>query len=180
MIWFLLALQKFADFQGRARRREFWYFKLFYALIQLGIAWIDMQFNLKNTNQMQFLDIMITSTSIRGILLNPQRLGYLSVIFTLIMVIPNLSVQVRRLHDTGRSAFWAFLNIPFVAIFLLFFFVRFRVLINYDFPFNIDVFFFSFFPYILVSIYIIPLVFCLFDSEEYANKYGLNPKEKSK
>ena len=32
MIWFLAALKKYAIFEGRARRKEYWYFALFLTL----------------------------------------------------------------------------------------------------------------------------------------------------
>ncbi|WP_394797976.1 DUF805 domain-containing protein [Porphyromonas gingivalis] len=32
MRWFILCLRKYVDFKGRARRKEFWLFTLFYLI----------------------------------------------------------------------------------------------------------------------------------------------------
>lgn len=41
MSWFLLALKKYATFRGRSQRSEYWYFFLFYLLIVLALAFLD-------------------------------------------------------------------------------------------------------------------------------------------
>lgn len=74
-------LQRFADFSGRANRREFWGFFLFYVLGTMGLARIE-----------------AFHTS----------LSALTALFALIFLLPMLAVLVRRLHDTGRSGYWAF------------------------------------------------------------------------
>jgi uncharacterized membrane protein YhaH (DUF805 family) len=82
MNWFLAALKKYAVFSGRARRSEYWYFALFYLLIYIALAVAD---NVMNAG---------------------ASFGLLSGIFSLAMLIPSLSVGVRRLHDTDRSGWW--------------------------------------------------------------------------
>ena len=95
MNWFLLALKNYAAFEGRASRKEFWYFVLFFIIIALVAGLID---------------------SIIG-------MPVLSAITFLGLLIPSISVSVRRLHDTGRSGWWYLLSlVPIVSLVLLVFF----------------------------------------------------------
>lgn len=73
----------YANFQGRARRSEYWYFVLFYGIVMLCLSLLAL---------------------IPGAVL-------LTVIFWLGTVVPNLAVSWRRLHDTGRSGAWVFLSL---------------------------------------------------------------------
>lgn len=104
MNWFLEAVKKYAVFAGRARRKEFWFFVLFYLIIFFVLA---------------FIDGMTGSLSVE------TGLGLFSGIFMLAMLIPSISVSVRRLHDTNRSGWWYLIGlIPLVGgIVLLVFFV---------------------------------------------------------
>lgn len=72
------------DFAGRAGRSEFWYFVLFYTVVCLVLTLID-----------------IALLGEDGILF--------SGIFALVMLIPSISVTVRRLHDIDRSGWWTLL-----------------------------------------------------------------------
>lgn len=102
MEWFLVALKKYAVFQGRARRKEYWYFILFYILIYIGLSIIEGMFG-------------GSGSSGQG--------GILTAVFTLGMLIPSLSVGVRRLHDTNRSGWWVLISlIPIVGVFILIYF----------------------------------------------------------
>lgn len=94
MSWFLAALKKYADFSGRARRSEYWFFFLFYVLIYFGL---------------------IVASQIIG------SLGAaLAVLFIIAMLIPSLSVGVRRLHDIGRSGWWLLISfIPLIGAIVL-------------------------------------------------------------
>ena len=106
MNWFLVAVkQKYADFTGRATRSEYWYFVLFYLLLSAGLMIVD---------------------ALLGWFNSELGIGVLSGIYTLALMIPSLSVTVRRLHDTGRSAWWLLLGlIPLIGgIVLLVFFVQ--------------------------------------------------------
>lgn len=85
MSWFLLALRKYATFEGRSRRSEYWYYVLFYLLIVFVLSMLDALFD--------------TDSEVQGI-------GLLSGVFSLVMLVPTLAVTCRRLHDTGRSGWW--------------------------------------------------------------------------
>lgn len=92
-------LGKYADFSGRARRSEYWFF---YLAVVIGYV----------------VSLIITQV------VRPLGL-LLLVLLVLGALIPTLACGVRRLHDTGKSgAFILFGLIPFVGgIILLVFFV---------------------------------------------------------
>lgn len=98
MEYFTKALSHYADFSGRATRKEYWMFILFYVLIYVGLMIID---------------------GVLGTML-------LSAAFSLGMLIPSISCAARRLHDTGRSGWWQLLVlIPLIgALVVLFFLVQ--------------------------------------------------------
>ena len=93
MPWFLAALEKYATFAGRARRREYWCFFLFYLLIYFALSILD---------------------SLFGAFDHRRGVGLLGGVFAVGMLIPSLAVGVRRLHDVGRSGWW--LLIPVVPV----------------------------------------------------------------
>ena len=76
MEWYLKALRQYADFEGRARRKEYWMFTLFNLIFAILALVID------------------------GLIGTGAILYFFYVLATLI---PNLSVSVRRLHDVGKS-----------------------------------------------------------------------------
>ena len=41
MSWFIGALKKYAVFEGRARRKEYWFFVLFYVIFAFGLGLVD-------------------------------------------------------------------------------------------------------------------------------------------
>lgn len=90
---------KFADFNGRARRKEYWMWTLYCTIILLISMALDNLFGLT----FEFLG---------------QDLGYgwLYLIFGIIQFIPGLAVVVRRLHDVGKSGwFYLIILIPLIG-----------------------------------------------------------------
>ena len=93
MNYYSICLSKFADFSGRARRREYWTFVLVNCLIAMLLLILGLAFGEDSPAS----NIMVT-------------------IFYLIMLVPNLSVSVRRLHDIGKSGWYMFLSlIPLIG-----------------------------------------------------------------
>ena len=93
MSYYSICLSKFADFSGRARRREYWTFALVNCLIAMLLLILGLAFGEDSPAS----NIMVT-------------------IFYLIMLVPNLSVSVRRLHDIGKSGWYMFLSlIPLIG-----------------------------------------------------------------
>lgn len=78
---------QYATFSGRARRSEYWFWQLFTFLVSLGVSILSAA------------DGMNADGTPRGGIFS--ALGGL---VTLALLLPSLSVLVRRLHDTGRSA----------------------------------------------------------------------------
>ncbi len=104
MSWYFQALKKYAVFDGRAGRSEYWYFVLFNSIIGLVLGFIE---------------------SLAGIAPEADY-SVLAIIYSLAVLLPNIGVSIRRLHDTGHSGWWLFINlIPFIgAIILLIFYLR--------------------------------------------------------
>lgn len=97
MNWYLKVLKEhYADFNGRARRQEYWMFVLFNAII----GW-----------SLQGLALGLESSIFSGV----------SMIYSLAVLIPGIAVSVRRLHDVGKSGWFMFIVlIPLIgAIWLL-------------------------------------------------------------
>ncbi|RFU19502.1 DUF805 domain-containing protein [Geodermatophilus marinus] len=87
-------LAKYADFSGRARRAEYWWFVLAYAVASIVASIID------------------------------AVLGFplLALVLGLGLLVPSLAAAVRRLHDTGRSGWWLLIGlIPFGGIVVIVF-----------------------------------------------------------
>lgn len=87
---FCNVLKKYAVFKGRARRAEFWSFALFYTIFYSVVMPID---------------AVLTG-------------GVLSGLIFLALILPGLTVAVRRIHDTGKSG-W-FILVPVYGIILYF------------------------------------------------------------
>lgn len=101
MNWYLKAIRQYADFSGRARRKEYWMFALFNFIFLLIAVMLDMALGLGYGD-------------------GP---GVLYLLYLLFMIIPSLSVGVRRLHDTGKSGWFMLIGlIPAVGGIILFIF----------------------------------------------------------
>jgi uncharacterized membrane protein YhaH (DUF805 family) len=91
--WKRVVLERYAQFTGRARRAEFWWY--FLANFIIGVV----------------LNILIAVSSIFWVLY---------VIYALAVLIPGLAVAVRRLHDTDKSGWWILIGlIPIAGIIVL-------------------------------------------------------------
>lgn len=74
-----VVFENYANFKGRARRSEYWYFVLLNIIISLILLGID---------------------SMLG-----MGMGFRN-LYGLAVFIPGLAVSVRRLHDIGKSGWW--------------------------------------------------------------------------
>ena len=91
--------QKYADFTGRARRSEYWWFVLAYSIVNGVLSGIS-----------QALGSGGLSTVI----------SILSLIIALGCLVPSLAVGARRLHDIGKSGWWLLISlVPCVGSILL-------------------------------------------------------------
>ena len=93
MNWYLEVLKKYAVFEGRARRTEYWMFFLFNLIISFVIGFVEGMFG------------------------SP---GILYLIYALAVLIPGIAVSVRRLHDIGKSGWWILIGlVPLVGPIIL-------------------------------------------------------------
>ncbi|MFK7756524.1 MAG: DUF805 domain-containing protein [Flavobacteriales bacterium] len=102
MEWFLKVVRdNYANFEGRARRKEYWMFFLFNVIFAFAAAILD----------------NVLGLSFEGI-----GYGFIYLAYALALFIPGLAVAVRRLHDTGKSGWWLLLAfIPLAGIVILVF-----------------------------------------------------------
>jgi uncharacterized membrane protein YhaH (DUF805 family) len=98
--WAIRPLQKYADFSGRASRPEYWWFVLGLIVAYIVISIVE--------------SIMGINHMVGGVY------GPLMILLWLGTIVPQISVGVRRLHDTNRSGWWLLLPlIPYCLAFIL-------------------------------------------------------------
>lgn len=97
--WFMRAISNSADFDGRARRKEFWWFYLGFIVLNILAVMAD--------------DVITYLTG--------GFSGWARLVATLFLLLPMLSVTNRRLHDIGRSGSWQYLWFgPLLLLVLIF------------------------------------------------------------
>jgi uncharacterized membrane protein YhaH (DUF805 family) len=84
----------YRNFKGRARRSEYWFIQLFLVLTNLAAAVID---------------LVLMNGDVDRFVANGGG-GIVGLIWILATIVPALAVLVRRLHDTGRSGWWALIG----------------------------------------------------------------------
>ena len=101
MEWYLKVMRdNYANFNGRARRKEYWMYVLVQSIIMIGLMILD--------------SILGLDFELQGISLG---YGYLYSIGGIVHFIPSLAVLVRRLHDVGKSGWFYFIFlIPIIGI----------------------------------------------------------------
>lgn len=99
--YFVRAITKnYANFSGRARRKEYWGFVLFNMLISVIYSLLSFIF--------QSSELLILILSV------------ITMVVGLALLIPGIAVTVRRLHDTDRSGWWYFLFLlPVLGVLVL-------------------------------------------------------------
>lgn len=100
MSWYTGVLKRYADFNGRARRKEYWMFQLF--------------------NMLAMLVMYIPSILIAVALDAPAFATVLPGLYLLAVILPTIAVTVRRFHDQDKSGWWFLLAlIPSVGSIIL-------------------------------------------------------------
>ena len=112
MEWYLKVMRdNYANFNGRARRKEYWMYTLILTVLLIAL-----------------MAIMFSALSLSDetkIETGPS--GYLTVlllfVFLVVHFIPSLALTVRRLHDTGKSGWWYLIVfVPYLGNFVIFIF----------------------------------------------------------
>ena len=131
---------KYIQYQGRARRKEYWMFFLFdliFSLILMLPMVVDME----------------------------ALANGLSALYTVVSIVPETCLGIRRLHDIGKSGWWLLLPLAgFIGV------VGFLVSLEVGIGLMVLGF--------MVTV-IIVLVFLCLDSQPGENQYGPNPKTAS-
>ena len=89
-----VCFKKFSDFDGRARKSEFWWFQLFCLIAQIVGALLDSAFGYSESGAFEWVAYIV-------------------------ILLPSLAVGARRLHDTGRSGWWQLLYLTIIGIIIL-------------------------------------------------------------
>ena len=85
MNWYLKCWKQYADFSGRARRKEYWIFSLINYII-IFFLYILQIVMIKSTLWLIFPIIFF--------------------LYAVAVFLPGLAVNIRRLHDIGKSGWW--------------------------------------------------------------------------
>lgn len=149
-----ICFQKFANFKGRARRSEFWWWYLFCGIVNC-VFYLPVHFlyakkaALMAQVQSETFDVVLNGGDIEAYKAqmdaqDPTTMlilfAILAAIVGLILFIPTLAAMVRRLHDCGKSGnlCWLFLLCGIGGL--------------------------------------IPLLMCIPDGQPQPNQYGESPK----
>ncbi len=111
MEWYLKVMRdNYSNFSGRARRKEYWMFSLFFFIVAIAAAILAAVMG------------AIVSVGL-GEEVGIAVIVGVMIIFYLAHIIPAIAVTVRRLHDTGNSG-WLYLIalIPYLGNLILFIF----------------------------------------------------------
>ncbi len=87
--------KNYVNFKSRASRSEFWWWVLFYFLLII------------------IPDSLMMGETMRA---SPGIWTGLTDLIGLGLLLPNLGVTVRRLHDTNRSGWWVLLGITIIGL----------------------------------------------------------------
>ena len=102
MLWlnyYFDAFRNYLNFFGRATRKEYWIFTLFYYIFYFAI----------------FI--------VLGQVLSGMMVSAISIIYILVSFLPVLAISIRRLHDIGKSGWWLLLILlPIIGWIILFIF----------------------------------------------------------
>ncbi len=89
MEWYIKVMKNYANFNGRARRKEYWMFVLFNIIFGIALLVID----------------TIIGTG-----------AVFYAIYLIGVIVPSIAVSVRRLHDIGKSGAWFFISfVPLIG-----------------------------------------------------------------
>jgi uncharacterized membrane protein YhaH (DUF805 family) len=101
-------LRKYAQFDGRARRSEFWLFWLFIMIVQI------------------VFNVLVATVGGGAMTAGAPPAGPVMGLYMLLgafglaVLVPGIAVAFRRLHDTNRSAWWLLIAlIPFIGALVL-------------------------------------------------------------
>lgn len=93
MQWYIKVLRNYRDFSGRATRTEYWMFFLYNLIIIFALRLLQ------------------------GLIGVPP---VLNLVYSLLLLVPSLALTFRRLHDTGKSAWWLLIClVPYAGVIVI-------------------------------------------------------------
>ena len=95
----VLFFKNYANFSGRSSRSAFWFWALWSVIIGFSIE------------------------VLRAISLEAGIIDVIDLLWTVAILIPNLAIAARRLHDVGKSGWWQLLSFTIIGIIPLFIWV---------------------------------------------------------
>lgn len=103
MHWMVLPFQKYAQFDGRSRRMEYWMFALLNVLVTLVVVAVIVG----TGGATSLLSYEESGAGISaGMSMLMGGAGLILALWWLVTLIPNIAVNVRRLHDRDMSGWW--------------------------------------------------------------------------
>lgn len=100
MKWYLKVLKNYANFDGRARRKEYWMYQLFNLIFIYGTIGI-----------FSLLSMISEFLAILGVIL--------VCLYIVAVFIPSVAVSIRRLHDINQSGAWVLISLVPLGGFVL-------------------------------------------------------------
>lgn len=114
MNWMLMPLRRYADFQGRSRRKEYWMFTLFVTLVT--VAWMVVFAVLGGLANGGFGEAGLSTVAMIWI--------FVAVLAGLAIIVPSFAAQVRRFHDQDKTGWLVLLGfIPYIGGLIVFVFM---------------------------------------------------------
>ena len=154
MRWFIKCIRQYSDFNGRARRKEYWMFSL-----------------------VQFLfGLILFTADVILFVLPSDAFPILTLLYVTFAFFPSLAVAVRRLHDIGKSAWWYVKVCLTIYVISVVFAILWAIGGIYSIDILISISVAVFLLMYIGSLAWVIVVFCK-NSEPNENKWGLNPKD---
>jgi len=96
--------KRYRDLRGRSRRSEYWFIQLFLVVTNIAVA---------------IIDLALMGWDVDRFIANGGG-GIVGLVWILVTIVPAVTVLVRRLHDTGKSGWWALVGfLPLVGAVVL-------------------------------------------------------------
>ena len=169
MQWYIQAIKNYVNFNGRARRKEYWMYMLFSFIFAIVAMILDIALG---------IDFRISTPS--SFYAHEVSLGYgpIYALVALFHFLPSMSAGIRRLHDSDRTGWWLFfpLLIILFAVFIGLVFVGGGVATKSDSMAGIGVILMALLYLVALGLSITSFVFLCFDGTKGDNRFGPSNK----
>ena len=178
--------KNYANFSGRASRKEFWTFVLFNFIIGFIVGLLQFLIELVGLPFMLAFDMIFNPAIFITVPIN-----IINFIWGLLIWIPSISISIRRLHDINRTGWWYLLPLPFNIVFIISLIIGIAFFIGAEQSYSssdADMFFaFGGVTIIVAIIFIIfsvitnivLLIFYILKGTEGNNRFGADPLQTS-